>query len=184
MSATNSTTNYHFPIFIGTDIPSWLVDWNNAMNSLDSAIASAQKIATKANTDIEAVEANISTLTDTISSLSKNVSKNSNDITDITSNVNALTKTVSNVQAQVVQLDNDVKMAEKAVGTIYSGVVGENEDTISFNTPNLTELSLIDVYTDEFGVVPINITTNVITKIVTIKFETRSTALQVKVLVR
>ena len=41
MSATNSTVNYHFPIFIGTDIPSWLVDWNNAMTALDDAIAKA-----------------------------------------------------------------------------------------------------------------------------------------------
>lgn len=184
MSATNSTTNYHFPIFIGTDIPSWLVDWNNAMNSLDSAIANIQKMATTANTDIEAVEANISTLTTTISSLSATVTKNSNDITDITTNINTLTTTVSNVQSQVVQLDGDVKKAEKAVGTIYSGVVGVNEDTISINTPNLTASSLIDVYTDEFGIVPKNITTDIINKIVTIKFDSRTAALQVKVLVR
>lgn len=31
MSATNTTTNYKLPIFMGTDIPSWLTDFNGAM---------------------------------------------------------------------------------------------------------------------------------------------------------
>ena len=38
MSATNATTNYNFPLFIGTDKPAWLVDWNSAMSAIDAAI--------------------------------------------------------------------------------------------------------------------------------------------------
>lgn len=37
-NATNSTPNYGLPIFIGTDKPSWLVDWNGAMTELDTVI--------------------------------------------------------------------------------------------------------------------------------------------------
>lgn len=40
MGYTNSTTNYHLPQFIGTDKPSWLGDFNTAMNAIDSAIKS------------------------------------------------------------------------------------------------------------------------------------------------
>lgn len=38
MSATNQTTNYDLPLFIGTDKPSWLGDFNGAMNAIDTAI--------------------------------------------------------------------------------------------------------------------------------------------------
>lgn len=38
MSATNQTSNYELPLFIGTDKPSWLGDFNGAMNAIDTAI--------------------------------------------------------------------------------------------------------------------------------------------------
>lgn len=38
MSATNETSNYELPLFIGTDKPSWLGDFNGAMNKIDTAI--------------------------------------------------------------------------------------------------------------------------------------------------
>lgn len=38
MSATNETSNYDLPLFIGTDKPSWLGDFNGAMNAIDTAI--------------------------------------------------------------------------------------------------------------------------------------------------
>lgn len=38
MSATNQTSNYDLPLFIGTDKPSWLGDFNGAMNAIDTAI--------------------------------------------------------------------------------------------------------------------------------------------------
>lgn len=41
MSATQKTTNYQLPIFVGTDIPSWLTDFNSAMNKIDVAIKDA-----------------------------------------------------------------------------------------------------------------------------------------------
>lgn len=36
MSATNTTANYNLPIFVGTDKPAWLVDFNGAMNTIDA----------------------------------------------------------------------------------------------------------------------------------------------------
>ncbi len=37
-NASNRTVNYEFPLFVGTDRPSWLVDWNGAMEQIDSTI--------------------------------------------------------------------------------------------------------------------------------------------------
>ena len=61
MSATNTTTNYNLPIFIGSDKPSWLADFNGAMNAIDAQMkTNADAIATKSpiltfndTTDIE-----------------------------------------------------------------------------------------------------------------------------------
>lgn len=48
MSATNTTTNYNLPIFIETDKPAWLVDFNGAMRAIDAQMkTNADAIATK-----------------------------------------------------------------------------------------------------------------------------------------
>lgn len=41
MSATGSTTNYKLPQFEENDIPSWLTDFNSAMEKIDTAIHNA-----------------------------------------------------------------------------------------------------------------------------------------------
>ena len=38
MSATNHTTNYNLPIYIATDKPKYLTDFNNAMQTIDTVI--------------------------------------------------------------------------------------------------------------------------------------------------
>lgn len=66
MSATNKTTYYELPIFIGTDTPSWLGDWNNAMNAIDAAIngvkTAAQNAQNTANSAQSASDANTENL--------------------------------------------------------------------------------------------------------------------------
>ena len=54
MSHTNSTTNYSLPQFITTDKPAWLVDFNGAMSSIDTAIKNAQDTANTADTNASA----------------------------------------------------------------------------------------------------------------------------------
>ena len=57
MSATNTTTNYNLPIFIGSDKPAWLVDFNGAMNAIDAQM--------KVNADAIAGKSPILTFDDT-----------------------------------------------------------------------------------------------------------------------
>lgn len=45
MSATNKTLNYELPIFIDTDKPSWLGDWNGAMTKIDNSIKTVDGVA-------------------------------------------------------------------------------------------------------------------------------------------
>ena len=50
MAATNRTDNYNLPIFISSDIPTWLGDWNATMRSLDAAIKTIDTLATNLGT--------------------------------------------------------------------------------------------------------------------------------------
>lgn len=77
MSATNKTTNYGLPLFIGTDKPTWLGDWNNSMTDIDIAIAAAQ---TKANT----AQSTADTAQQTASTAQTGVNGNTQAITNLT----------------------------------------------------------------------------------------------------
>lgn len=68
MASTNKTTHYDLPLFVGTDKPTWLGDFNSAMTALDNAIyhaaqaaATAQSQATTANSTATAASSNATT---------------------------------------------------------------------------------------------------------------------------
>ena len=50
MSSTNKTSHYNLPQFIGSDIPTWLGDFNAAMTAIDSGINAAATSASGAAT--------------------------------------------------------------------------------------------------------------------------------------
>ena len=50
MSHTNSTKHYSLPQFVGTDIPTWLGDFNSAMTAIDNGINAAATTAGSAST--------------------------------------------------------------------------------------------------------------------------------------
>lgn len=45
MAHTNTTANYELPQFIGSDKPAWLVDFNQAMTAIDTAMKANQTAA-------------------------------------------------------------------------------------------------------------------------------------------
>ena len=48
MTATNKTTIYKLPIFVPTDKPTWLGDFNGAMNSIEAGLVDAKNSSTTA----------------------------------------------------------------------------------------------------------------------------------------
>ena len=48
MGATNKTTIYKLPIFVPTDKPTWLGDFNGAMNSIEAGLVEAKNSSTTA----------------------------------------------------------------------------------------------------------------------------------------
>lgn len=94
MSATNATTNYALPIFIGTDKPAWLVDWNGAMTDIDAAIKGV-------DTDVQGAITSISGLSSTVASHTSSISTISGQITVITTNLNNATGNINTINSLI-----------------------------------------------------------------------------------
>lgn len=62
MSATNHTTNYNLPQFIGTDKPTWLNDVNGAFSTIDTQMKSNADSATSASSSATTANNAIGTL--------------------------------------------------------------------------------------------------------------------------
>lgn len=100
-NATNRTTNYGLPLFIGTDKPAWLVDWNNTMTELDTKL---KEIADAGdNTAILAI------LGDENSGLIHDVQALSNAVTGITQILQAET---TGVLARLASIDTSIQTIE------------------------------------------------------------------------
>lgn len=94
MSATNATTNYSLPLFIGTDKPAWLVDWNSAMSAIDAAIKGV-------DTDVQGAIVDISGLSSTVASHTSSISTISGQITVITTNLNTATGNINTINSLI-----------------------------------------------------------------------------------
>lgn len=94
MSATNATTNYSFPLFIGTDKPAWLVDWNSAMSAIDAAIKGV-------DTDVQGAIVDISGLSSTVAAHTSSISTISGQITVITTNLNTAIGNINTINSLI-----------------------------------------------------------------------------------
>lgn len=184
MATSKSTANYNLPIYAPDDVTSWLVTWNGAMTELDNVIANVQKMAETAGADLTLVEAAVKELKAGVQQLNASVAKNAENITNTNDEINGIKINVANLTGDVANLTADVEEAVSKVGVEYKGVIGVGENTLTVNAPNLTADSLIDVYTDEYGLVPKNVTANATEKLVTVTVDTRETTLQLSVVVR
>lgn len=61
MGATNHTTNYNLPQFVGSDKPTWLGDVNGAMSAIDTQMKSNNTLASTADTKADTALTNAST---------------------------------------------------------------------------------------------------------------------------
>ena len=96
MSATNSTANYGLPIFVGSDVPSWLTDWNGAMGDIDTAIAAAKAVADSALLASGNNTSNITTIQGQITTLQTTVGTHTTQIGTISGNINTINSLIGN----------------------------------------------------------------------------------------
>ena len=96
MSATNSTTYYEFPVFVGSDKPAWLVDWNGAMNAIDSAIHEAKAEADANATSISSLQSDVTSLAGSVSSQGSSITSLTQSLTSLQGTVNTITSLIGN----------------------------------------------------------------------------------------
>ena len=119
MSATNATSNYSFPLFIGTDKPAWLVDWNSAMTAIDAQI--------KINaTAILANETSISGLSTTVSAHTTSISTISGQITTLTTGLNTAQGNINTINSLIGNGEPTTtdKTLIGAINEIYGMITG------------------------------------------------------------
>lgn len=94
MSATNATTNYQLPLFIGTDKPAWLTDWNGAMNAIDTAVANV-------NTAQSGTASSLSTLSLTVEGLSTTVGNHTTSIGTMETAISGNTGSINTINSLI-----------------------------------------------------------------------------------
>lgn len=74
------TPNYNLPLFTANDIPSWLTDWNQSMEVIDSALASIQADATGQGANVEALQTNVQTINTSLVNLTNRMTTLSEEL--------------------------------------------------------------------------------------------------------
>lgn len=242
MSATNATTNYSFPLFIGTDKPAWLVDWNSAMSAIDSAIKAVDTDVQGAIVDISGLSSTVASHTSSISTISGQITVITTNLNTATGNINTINSLIGNgtptttdqtiigainelhanqgdladlttpavslvaainaitggggaVAAVAVSYDNTVSglsavNVQAAIDELAAGgasyevksstlAIGATSVALTFTDVTIGAATLIDVYTDTFGVNPTNVT--IAGQVVTLTFAAQSAAVVVAV---
>lgn len=129
MASTNETTTLKLPLFISTDKPSWLGDWNAAMNAIDTAIgtnlgniAQAQAAATTADTKASAAQAGLDSLQTNFTALQEQTGEINTQVQQNTEDIATLQ---GSIQGGLPQISR--------VPVYYRGSTGTNPPLVSSN---------------------------------------------------
>ena len=99
-NATHTTPNYGLPLFIATDKPAWLIDWNNTMSELDTKL---KEIADAGdNTHI------LDILGDDNQGLIHDVETLASSLSALTSRVGDCESDIETIQGQITNIQNDL----------------------------------------------------------------------------
>lgn len=138
MSATNSTPIINLPLFIGTDKPAWLVDWNGAMNIIDTNIAALQSAESGTAASLAALSQSVQALSGTVDQHTTALQTATQAIAGNTGSINTINSLIGNGQPTT-----EDKTIIGAINEIYaeigsgSGVAAEDV-TYSNTTSGLT----------------------------------------------
>ena len=141
MSATNATTNYELPVFIATDKPAWLVDWNGAMNTIDSAIKEAKTAGDNAQSTANTNANNIQTLDGTVTSQGTAIGNLQTAVSGNTGSINTINSLIGNGEPTTTD-----KTIIGAINEINAQVQSPEADDVSYDnqTSGLTATNVQD----------------------------------------
>lgn len=179
-----ATTNYGLIIYEPNDVTSYLVNWNNTMQKIDESIAGVSTVAEKAATDILTTEQSLANANDEINELTGEVSDVKQELTATSARSQTNAENITNLQTSITNTNIRVDGIDKVVGARYTGILSTNEDTIAIATPTLMDDSLIDVYTNIYGVNPVTITPDTSAKQVVLTFAAQSVDMDIVLVIK
>ena len=118
MAATNKTEHYELPIFVSSDIPTWLGDWNTTMGNIDGVLYTlSQNTADVTKTYVDQQD---DALDNKITALTTRVSTLETEDDTLDGKITALTTRVSTLETKITQLqtalENMVQYSESNSG--------------------------------------------------------------------
>ena len=121
-NATNKTPNYGLPIFIGSDKPSWLTDWNGSMTEIDSLLKQIETVGSANSTQIEGLKTSLETANNAISALQDGLSTTTENTTKNTTDIGTLNSSLNVVQDDLIAQNALVKTLSTTVATLSETV--------------------------------------------------------------
>ena len=119
MSATNATPTISLPLFIGTDKPAWLTDWNGAMNTIDGAIATLQTAEGGTATALASLSQSVEALSGTVSQHTTSLQTITTAVAGNTGSINTINSLIGNGQPTT-----EDKTIIGAINEIYGEIGG------------------------------------------------------------
>ena len=129
-NASNTTRYFNLPLFIATDKPSWLVDWNGAMNEIDSILQDINNSASGAESDVETVVTQVSQLSGVVSNLESLVETAVSDVAQMQTTVDSHEERIDSVETDLITQNNLIKTLSDAVVAMQT-LVNQLDNTVS-----------------------------------------------------
>ncbi len=142
-ASTNKTANYDLPQFVGTDKPTWLGDFNEAMTDIDAGMHENA-------TNISAMASDVQTATSTASQASQNVASLTSTVSSLSSDVQSATTTANNASATASSALNTANAANGKADTNASNIATNTSDISDLQTA-IANLAPVVLYSDSTG---------------------------------
>lgn len=154
MPSTNKTNPYELSQFIGSDIPSWLSDYNSDMLKINNAIKEAKISADDAMSSAGSASSDVTALSNTVTGLSESLNTTNQNVTKNTSDITSINSSVSNINQNIDSLNGKVNANSESIGNLTTQVTN-NTQSINTITPAFQNmgkwvtapLSLIEAFT-------------------------------------
>lgn len=125
-NASNTTRYFHLPLFIATDKPSWLVDWNGAMGDIDNILQDIATASEGAVADVATIQTQIDALNQTIPNLEALVNTAVSDVAAMQTTVASHETRMDAIETDLITQNNLIKTLSDAVTAMQATVATLN----------------------------------------------------------
>lgn len=130
VNATNGTENYGLPIFVATDKPSWLLDWNGAMTAIDSLLKQIESKSSISETELDALKVQMSSAEESITALQDSLGSLTTNVNGMKTEVDGFKVDIDTMQQTVLQLSSTVKKMESDINVLKKSAASHDTEIV------------------------------------------------------